>query len=184
MLPFKEKAEKRYDKGEYWWELRACDYYAEFEKPKIILPDISIRGNFTIDEEGKYYCVNTTYIIQSSDKYLLGILNSMLITYFYRNLSSTYRGGYLRFIYQYLIQIPIRTINFSYPDDRAYHDRMVALVKQMLELHKQSASAKTDHDKTIIQRQIDATDRQIDKLVYELYGLTEEEIKIVEEGLS
>ncbi|TWU53684.1 Type IIS restriction enzyme Eco57I [Candidatus Brocadiaceae bacterium B188] len=184
LLPFKEKAEKRYDKGEYWWELRACDYYAEFEKPKIILPDISIRGNFTIDEEGKYYCVNTTYIIQSSDKYLLGILNSMLITYFYRNLSSTYRGGYLRFIYQYLIQIPICTINFSYSDDRAYHDRMVALVKQMLELHKQSASAKTDHDKTIIQRQIDAIDRQIDQLVYELYGLTDEEIKIVEEGLT
>ena len=54
----------------------------------------------------------------------------------------------------------------------------------MLELHKQLASAKTDHDKTIIQRQINATDRQIDQLVYELYGLTDEEIKIVEEGSS
>ncbi|HHT9138238.1 MAG TPA: hypothetical protein ACFYEK_13480 [Candidatus Wunengus sp. YC60] len=59
---------------------------------------------------------------------------------------------------------------------------MVALVDQMLELHKQSASAKTDHNKIVIHRQIDATDRQIDQLVYELYGLTEEEIKIVEEG--
>ncbi|MBM4056322.1 MAG: hypothetical protein FJ264_16955 [Planctomycetes bacterium] len=61
---------------------------------------------------------------------------------------------------------------------------MVALVDQMLSLHKQIASVKTDHDKTVIQRQIDATDRQIDRLVYELYGLTEEEIKIVEEGLT
>jgi hypothetical protein len=41
--------------------------------------------------------------------------------------------------------------------------------------------AKTAHDKTILERQIDATDRQIDRLVYDLYGLTEEEIKIVEE---
>ena len=57
---------------------------------------------------------------------------------------------------------------------------MVELVDQMLELHKQLASARTDHEKTAIQRQIDATDRQIDQLVYELYGLTEEEIKIVE----
>jgi len=54
----------------------------------------------------------------------------------------------------------------------------------MLELHKQLTSAKTDHDKTIIHRQIDATNRQIDRLVYELYGLTDEEIKIVEKGLT
>ncbi len=52
----------------------------------------------------------------------------------------------------------------------------------MLELHKQLMGAKTGHDKTVLERQIDATDRQIDRLVYELYELTEEEIKIVEEG--
>ncbi len=61
---------------------------------------------------------------------------------------------------------------------------MFSHVDQMLELYKQLASAKTDHDKTAIQRQIDATDRQVDQLVYELYGLTEEEIKIVEGGSS
>lgn len=60
---------------------------------------------------------------------------------------------------------------------------MVTLIDRMLELHKQLASAKTDHDKTVIQRQIDSTNRQIDRLVYELYGLTEEEIKIVEGGI-
>ena len=58
----------------------------------------------------------------------------------------------------------------------------VALVQQMLDLHKQLAAAKTAHDKEVLQRQIDATDRQIDPLVYELYGLTEEEIRIVEEA--
>jgi len=50
----------------------------------------------------------------------------------------------------------------------------------MLNLNKQLAEAKTDHEKTLIQRQIDATDNQIDKLVYELYDLTPEEIVIVE----
>lgn len=50
----------------------------------------------------------------------------------------------------------------------------------MLALHKQLAAAKIEHEKTALQRQIEATDRQIDALVYELYGLTEEEIKIVE----
>ena len=60
------------------------------------------------------------------------------------------------------------------------HDKMVQLVEQMLSLNKQLAEAKTGHEQTLLQRQIDATDKQIDKLVYELYGLTEEEIKIVE----
>ena len=78
-----------------------------------------------------------------------------------------------------MIQLPIRTIDFSDPADVARHDRMVELVQSMLDLHK-LASAGTDHDKTLLARRIEATDRQIDRLVYELYGLTEEEIGIVE----
>ena len=57
---------------------------------------------------------------------------------------------------------------------------MVGLVTSLLDLHEKHPLAKTDHEKTIIQRQIDSTDRRIDELVYELYGLTEEEIRIVE----
>jgi hypothetical protein len=57
---------------------------------------------------------------------------------------------------------------------------MVTLVESMLSLHKQLAAANTGHEKTALQRQIDATDRQIDQLVYELYGLTNDEISIVE----
>jgi len=52
----------------------------------------------------------------------------------------------------------------------------------VLDLHKQLSAAKSPTDKTAIQRQIDATDRQIDQLVYELYGLTDDEIRIVEEA--
>ncbi|MCH8020398.1 hypothetical protein IH785_11100 [candidate division KSB1 bacterium] len=58
---------------------------------------------------------------------------------------------------------------------------MVTLVERMLALHKQLAGAKTPQAKTVLQRQIEATDRQIDRLVFELYDLTEGEIKIVEE---
>ena len=57
---------------------------------------------------------------------------------------------------------------------------MVELVERMLDLHKQLAATKSDHAKTNLQRQIDATDTQIDKLVYELYQLTPDEIEIVE----
>lgn len=64
------------------------------------------------------------------------------------------------------------------------HDRMIALVKGMLAFHKQSSTVRAGYERTAIQRQIEATDRQIDRLVYKLYGLTEDEIKIVEEALS
>ena len=68
----------------------------------------------------------------------------------------------------------------TYPADVARHDRMVKLVEQMLELHKRLAARKSQSDHDLYQRQIDATDREIDRLVYELYGLTQEEIEIVD----
>ena len=71
-------------------------------------------------------------------------------------------------------------INFADPTDKARHDRMVALVTQMLDLNKRLQDAKLEHEKTLLQRQVEATDAAIDALVYELYGLTEEEIGIVE----
>jgi hypothetical protein len=73
-----------------------------------------------------------------------------------------------------------RVHNFADPVDKARHDRMVALVTQMLDLNKRLQDAKLEHEKTLLSRQVEATDAAIDKLVYELYGLTEEEIKIVE----
>ncbi len=175
LSPFEDSAKKRCDQGDYWWELRACDYYPEFDKVKIILPDIALRGNFVYDEE-RSYCLNTSYIISSDDKFLLGILNSKLITFFYCHLSSTYRGGYLRFIFQYIEQLPICAKNFN----KSFHDKIDSLVTSMLSLHKKLPLARTDHEKTLLARQIDFTDQKIDELVYELYGLTKEEIAIVE----
>lgn len=57
---------------------------------------------------------------------------------------------------------------------------MVSFVTSMLDLHKQLAAARTADEKTALRRMIDATDHEIDRFVYELYGLTEEEIRIVE----
>jgi hypothetical protein len=79
---------------------------------------------------------------------------------------------------------PIRTINFTDPADVARHDRMVALVTQMLELHARLAAEGVPHEKAALQRRIEMTDRQIDQLVHELYGLTAEEIKVVEGGAT
>jgi type I restriction-modification system DNA methylase subunit len=181
---FQPKLQKRWDKGKFWWELRACDYYDKFVKPKIIYPDIATNCRFALDREG-YFSSNTTYFMPSDDLYLLGILNSRLAQFYFSAVCAGLEGGgstYLRFFGQYLEEFPAHTINFSNPTDKGRHDRMVKLVEQMLSFHKQFAAAKTPDEKTRTQRQIDATDEQIDQLVYELYGLTEQEIKIVEDG--
>jgi hypothetical protein len=137
----------------------------------------------TYDTQG-HFVSNTVYFIPTNDLYLIGILNSKLIFNYFKRISTVIgeadKGGRLRWFRQDVERIPIRTINFSDPADKAHHDRMVALVTQMLDLNKRLQDAKLDHNRTLLQRQIDATDATIDTLVYELYGLTDEEIKIVE----
>ena len=67
------------------------------------------------------------------------------------------------------------------PKEKAQHDKLVALVDNMLELQKKYLEARMERDKELYERQIKVVDAQIDRLVYDLYGLMEEEVKVVEE---
>lgn len=80
---------------------------------------------------------------------------------------------------QFLSQLPIRTIDFKSSTEVTLHDKMIALVERMLKLHVDLRGAWADCDKDAINRNIEATDNEIDALVYELYGLTKDEIAIV-----
>jgi Eco57I restriction endonuclease. len=160
-----------------------------WEQPKIMLPYMITRLSAFYDEELNYFVNVTTggfgiTIDQQcgSMKYVTGLLNSKLLDWFIKIVSTTFHGGYFAANKQFSVQLPIRPIDFSDPEDVSRHDRMVQLVDGMLELNKKLAEANTGHEKTLLQRQIDVTDRQIDRLVYELYDLTEEEIEIVEEA--
>lgn len=106
-------------------------------------------------------------------RYVLGILNSIAVNLYFR-----FRfPGNNHIPSNQLLQIPIPA-----PHNEKRHDRMVALVRQMLDLNARLPHLKTAYDQAALQRQIDATDRQIDRLVYELYGLSDEEIRLVEEA--
>jgi type I restriction-modification system DNA methylase subunit len=140
-------------------------------------------------DNSNYYVKNSLHcIIKNKNdynlKYILGILNSKLMDfYFQREIGST-GEIFSQMKIAYIRTLPIRTIDFTNPADKKYHDSLVALVERMLDLHQQLSQLKGDgirHD--IIKGQIDATDKQIDKAVYELYGLNDEEIKMVESGL-
>ncbi len=158
-----------------------------WECPEIMVPYMVSRLAAYYDEEN-YYFVNVTtggfgITLKTPDislKYLTGLLNSHVLNWFLKSVSTTFRGGYFAANKQFLDQLPIRTINFADPADKARHDRMVTLVTQMLDLNKKVQDARLEQEKTLLSRQIEATDAAIDTLVYELYGLTEEEIAIVE----
>lgn len=114
---YQPQLEKRWDKGKRWWELRACDYYADFEKPKIIYPVISSNNKFTLDRDS-HFSNDKTFFIPTDDLYLLSILNSSTMYFFFCSELSKLRGGFLEYRAQTLIHIPIRRINYITSKDQ------------------------------------------------------------------
>jgi hypothetical protein len=133
-----------------------------------------------------YYFDSLAYSIQllldtkESIYYFLGLLNSILIGYIHDGFSLNKNKVFAKVLATNIKKLPIRTILFSNPTEKADHDQMVKLVNQMLDLNKKLAGAKTPQAKDLLKRQIVTTDKQINQLVYKLYDLTGDEIKIVE----
>jgi hypothetical protein len=159
--PHRARLIKRYDQGDYFWELRSCAYWEEFEKPKIAYPDIAKGPEFTYDEDG-HYLVNTLYFTPTGKKWLLGVLNSRAVFWFYTKVSTAIRGDYVRFFTQYISDIPIPPAPRPNP--------IAPLVERILDAKAADPAA-----------DVRALEAEIDRLVYRLYGLTEDEIAIIEE---
>lgn len=115
-------------------------------------------------------------------RYLLALLNSKLLRWYFPYVSAPFRGGYRSANRQFLSQLPARTVHFSDPTDKSQHSNVVALAGSMLELNKKMHSGKlTPLELSRVEREITSTDAKIDDLVFELYGITDKERRIVEE---
>ncbi len=174
-----------------WYSFSAPRNLSIHDAAQMIVPLLADKGLLTdLPENREDYCLMASggfSITITNDRnllprYVLGILNSRLLFLYLKSISNRFRGGWITCTKQYIGKLPIRTIDFSDSTDKARHNLMVELVEQMLDLHKQLSEAKEPQTKTVLQRQIEATDQQIDRLVYDLYGLTEDEIKIVEQS--
>ena len=169
------------------WLARNWKNRTFYETPKIAIRETGKQIVAALDLENRYF-LSSLYAIYPrkanemlSLKYILGLLNSNLATYFVKIVAfDLTKGAFTKMRTNQLARFPIRTIDFNNPADKAKHDKMVKLVERMLDLHKKLSKAKVPAEKTRIQRQINTTDKQIDKLTYDLYGLTKEEIAIVE----
>ncbi len=164
LLKYKEKAEKRTDQGDFWWELRACDYYNKFYTEKIMYQKFQVKPCFIYETNGAF-CNDSMWIIPTKDKVLLAILNSKIGWWLISKYCSAIQNGY-QLIWNYLGQIPIPN-NVNEKDS----NKTIELVDQILAAKKSDPHADTS-----------ALEDEIDQLVYDLYGLTEEERRIVEGG--
>ncbi|WP_375582546.1 class I SAM-dependent DNA methyltransferase [Cyclobacterium xiamenense] len=159
---YRTKAKARFDQGQYWWELRACDYYEEFEKEKIIIPAIVKSASYGFDREGHYSNDKTT-IIPTNDLVLLGVMSSTLVDFYLKSIASTKQNGYFEYKPIYIAQLPILK------PTNEIREKLENLVSEILESKKQYPNSN-----------ISELASEIDQLVYQLYELTGEEIQIVE----
>ncbi|AGA65410.1 fused endonuclease-methyltransferase [Brachyspira pilosicoli P43/6/78] len=151
----------------------------EFEHKKISFPDINMRMQAVIDDKNLYH-TTTIYSIVFNEKAIyninvyMGIFNSKLFTYYVKKTGTILRGNTTRFKPQYINDFPIPDI------DKNTEENLIKLVDNIMELNKKLSSEKNPNSITMLNRQINAVDKQIDALVYKLYNLNDEEIKIIE----
>ncbi len=186
----------RYEfRKQYWFDFqrenitgRTTDRAKLGSIPKVLIRKTGDKIIATFDESGIFPEQSLYFLFNNRSsldfKYLLGLLNSRLLTAYYRAKSVTNKKSIAQVKKIDLDQLPIRIIDTSDDSERRKHDRVVALVEEMLALYRQLAAARTDHEQTNLKRQIAATDRRIDRLVYDLYNLTEAEIRLVEEKIA
>ena len=107
---WQQELEKRWDKGKYWWELRACDYYDAFDRPKIVYPVIGKESRFTFDQRGNF-TNDKAFIIPKDDLYLLGVLNSTFAWQYLKSICSVLgdqeKGGRLELRAAHISRLPI-----------------------------------------------------------------------------
>jgi hypothetical protein len=166
LLKFEEKAKIRSDKGRHWTNLRNCAYIEKFKKPKIIFSEIVSEPQFYYDVHGYYPEATVFFITGEKLKFLTALLNSKLVTFLFKKF---YMGGELvgkiRYKKVFLENVPIVV------PDKKIETKFEDKVDQILSLKKDNPEADTT-----------ALEREIDEMVYALYGLSEEEIAIVEKN--
>ncbi len=152
-----------------WFETQDnIAYYEEFEKEKIVYPETTQGAYFVYDNKGIFLEKTAFFIVCENLKYLLGLLSSNLITYYYKNFSQGCKLGTKGYQYNKhaLENLPIPKINSK---NQNIVDELINLVDEILKAKEQDKNANTQE-----------LENKINSIVYKLYNLTEEEIKIIE----
>ncbi|MXY92049.1 MAG: N-6 DNA methylase [Caldilineaceae bacterium SB0664_bin_27] len=163
---FGSKFRNRGAQGQHWTNLRACSFYDDFKKEQIVWIELADIGRFALCAE-EVYLLNSAYFLLPPDgmdsRFLLGILNSSTIRFYLKLIAVTSGMGVSRWIKNYVKEFPIPEV----ADEEKV--TLIGIVKRILSEKQGDPFADTS-----------ALEVQIDQLVYKLYGLTDEEIAVVE----
>lgn len=182
LFPLAEYLKARAGPGEPWWESGSDEFWLEPRK-KILFPARFRNPEFLFDA-GRAIGDETTTAMPSAGLYLPGILNSRLMAFVFDQSIRKAAPDRQWFTWDDLKTLPVYTPDFDRQEDRARHDRVEKLVRRRIDLEKSCRAAKNDPEREILQKKIRTIDRQIDSLVYGLYGLTAGEIAVVETSSS
>ena len=169
--------------NEDFYKYSAARSLNEYERPKILIPDMLVSNRISYDANGEFFTGPAIHCPvfneigkQISDKVYLAILNSSTFWFFISHTSTALRGNAYRLTPEYVDK-------FSFPEiDAASAEKLSALADAQIAAHKKIAAAVSEEDKRIARQRINALDAQINALVYKLYGLTQEEIAVVEKA--
>jgi hypothetical protein len=156
---------KRWDQGNHWWELRACDYYQEFERPKIVSTKVSIRPTFALDSDDRYLG-NTAYFLpvtKSDSRYLLALLNSIVFFAYAKEVFAEKQNGWYEVQPKGLEAFPI--VSAPQADRKA----LEKLVDACIEAKGQNCAAE---------------EREIDDRVAALYKISQKDLRSLRKRLS
>ncbi|MFZ3065748.1 MAG: N-6 DNA methylase [Nitrospirota bacterium] len=178
-----EPIEKRWISYGDW--LAEPRYTANFDaKEKIFIRQTGDRPIAAIDFE-QYLCLNNMHVITPTNdkydlRYILACINSRLLDFFYETLNPEKGEALAEVKKENVEKLLIRTIDFKNSSEKAVHDKLVSLVDRMLDLHKNKNSLPPSAEREKVEREIAVIDEKIDEIVYGLYGVTEEERKVIE----
>ena len=164
-----------------WYEYSRRQNFECQKMKKILVPGLATNARYTLADENIFIDQGSYGIILNEknkpfEKYILGILNSHLLDFIFKSGSGTLSGGYFSYQTKYLGDLPIKI-----PKEKTILESVVKLVDQLLKLNQEKTKAKLQTKINQLQSKIDYCEGRINEIVYHLYSLTEEEIKIVEE---
>jgi hypothetical protein len=181
LQPYAAQLKVRTGQDALWWEKEYDHFWLEPGK-KILFPVRFNRPVFFLDG-GRNIGNETTNAIPSAGRYLTGILNSRLIAFILNHSTRESARDNKNFTWDDLRNLPIYSPDFDRPEDSVRYDRMELLVQKMLEFQKNCQTADTNSEREALQKKVRGTDAKINALVYELYGLSKDEIAIVESSM-
>ncbi|MDD4157279.1 MAG: Eco57I restriction-modification methylase domain-containing protein, partial [Candidatus Cloacimonetes bacterium] len=170
LLQYEEKAKKRDDQGKNWWNLRACKYYKEFEKEKIVWAGVgNEKFEMALSPKDMFIIGPANFMTSSFIQFFLGLIQSNTVHFFYNKIKTEIGKG-TRFYVRDFEKIPIPPIT---PSNQHIVTQIESLVDEILSIKKDNLDVDTT-----------SQEREIDLLVYKLYDLTDDEIGLIEQSCS